>query len=287
MKCIAEKKNLINQQICDVEVNFPKDSILLSSSKIRLAEKEFGNPTRYLQVGISRDPTVFVQTRPQNVLKMYCSKTMKSKWILLLIGIVLLIVLCGRREGFNPVTERPSTTDHSIRAVVKSYANLPDDSDPKIGKYITAIQEYYDTKFLPEKTSNSAKIAEFLNGQRDPDIDKPTLARILDYIFLTTDSTGTTAPPPPAGATGTTGATGATGATGTTGATGGTGTTGATTPSSSALSKFSQRVWGPAFVELGQGDGSNGDSTKTTVYPELLGGLGDRYEGGEGGGPGD
>lgn len=216
---------------------------------------------------------------------MYCSKTMKSKWILLLIGIVLLLVLFGRREGFNPATERPSASDPSIRATVKAYANLPNDSDPKIGKYITAIQEYYDTKFLPEKTSNSAKIAEFLNGQRDPDLDKQILTRILDYIFLTTDSTGTTtSSPPPAGPAGGQADPGA--SSGTTGATGATGATGTTSPSSSSLSKFAQRVWGPAFVELGQGDGGNGDSTKTTVYPELLGGLGDRYEGGEGPGEG-
>ena len=214
----------------------------------------------------------------------------KLKWILILLGVIVLGLLFQTREGFNPATERPSPSDPSLLRTIKSYANVTMDSDPKIGKYMSAIQSYYDTKFLPEKTSNSTKVAEFVNGQTDTDIDKATLTRILDYVFLTTDSTGTTAPPTgPTGPTGTTESAAATGATGSASSSPPDTSSSSTPPpsSSSQFSKFAQRVWGPAFVELGQGDGNgNGDSTKTTTYPELLGGLGDRYEGGAGPGEG-
>ena len=66
----------------------------------------------------------------------------------------------------------------------------------------------------------------------------------------------------------------------------------AQTPSSSAstsssttqptTSQFSQRIWGPPFVGTGQVGSGDGDSTKNTAYPQLLGGNASQYKGGDG-----
>lgn len=283
----------------------------------------------------------------------------KLKWILILLGVIVLGLLFQTREGFNPVTERPSPSDPSLRNTIKNTIGVTDDSDPKIEKYMSAIQSYYDTKFLPEKTSNSTKIAEFVNGQQDAAVDKQKLTRLLSSLFMMADTTGTTGvsssstysysstnprptcpssgflyndgqakctmmTPKPAQGSCPDGSTlenlGQSGeisvcvktesptcpsgftfsmeagrgvckqssSSSTTSSSAPPSSSSSTPPaSSSQFSKFAQRVWGPAFVELGQGDGNgNGDSTKTTTYPELLGGLGDRYEGGAGPGEG-
>jgi hypothetical protein len=210
---------------------------------------------------------------------------LKPTWILLLIGAVLLLVVFGtQREMFNPATERPSTSDPSIRATIKSYAGISDDTDPRIATYIALIQKYYDTKFLPEKTSNSMKVAQFVNEQQDATIDKPILTRILDYIFLTTDTTGTTAPAGPTGTTASSTPSSPTGPTGTSAPSTPSTPSGPTGPAPApSSSQFSQRIWGPPFVGVGgPGTGNGTDSTKNTPYPQLLGGNASQYKGGDG-----
>lgn len=266
---------------------------------------------------------------------------LKPMWILLLIGAVLLFAVFGtRREFFNPATERPSPSDPGIRNMIKNTVGISDDTDPRIGAYITAIQNYYDTKFLPEKTSNSMKVAQFVNEQTDTTIDKQKLSRMLSSLFLMADNTGTfgisssstysyssTNPRPicsspgfiyndgqakcgmselkpaqgscPEGFTSdgpvcvkTEAATCPSGFTFSMEAGRGVckpSASASSPPASSSTpaaastgSKFSQRIWGPPFVGTGQAGSGNGDSTKNTTYPQLLGGDAGKYEGGDG-----
>jgi len=191
-------------------------------------------------------------------------------WILVLLVVLLLLV--STRERFNPTTERPSASDQSVVTAVSSFTALsPEGDKAKIDKYISSVQSFYDTKFLPnKKTPTAEEIKKFTDPITDTDIDKQKLGQIIEYIFLSTSG-----PPPsdtaPAPATPT--------ATGTTGgqATGGTSTTSAgPTSGGAATGTPSRRVWGPEYPGMGEGNGNGAeDTTGSRMYPELIGPGGD------------
>ena len=53
------------------------------------------------------------------------------------------------------------------------------------------------------------------------------------------------------------------------------------TSSQPTTSGYSQRIWGPPFTGTGKGVNGDGDSTKNTPYPQLLGGNAKAYTGGD------
>lgn len=105
-------------------------------------------------------------------------------WILVLIALVLFV--CTLREPFNPATERPSTTDESLKTAVISIVGVR--ANPV--KYIEVLQKFYDEKYIPDKrTPSPAVISSFISTLPDSrDIDKTRLPRLIDYIFLSVEA---------------------------------------------------------------------------------------------------
>lgn len=182
----------------------------------------------------------------------------------LLLAIVILLLAFSRKEGFNPATTRPSRADESIVKTVTSYAGLDAVQDTaKVDKYILAIQQFYDNKYLPEKkTPEDSVVKEFVAAQTDTDIDKTKLANIINYVFLTTAGNTAAANTPSAMSQTPTARETAS----TTGGSSGT----ALGPSSGGSDR---NLWGPEYPGVGDGVewGSRGDSTSTRNYPVLLG----------------
>jgi hypothetical protein len=184
----------------------------------------------------------------------------------LLLAIVIVLIALSTREGFNPATTRPRRADQSLVRTVAAYTGLNATSDVrKINKYITALQKFYDDKYLPEKkTPTNEQVSEFVATQRDSAIDRPKLANIINYVFLSTIPVQDSDPS-------SRGMMGVSVANTTSTSTGG--TSGVALGPTSGGRKGDRRVWGPEFVGLEQGgDGQGGmDSTGKRKYPVLLG----------------
>lgn len=188
-------------------------------------------------------------------------------WIFILLFVVLALLLSSR-EHFNPAKQRPSAADPSVVSAVTTYTGLNKDKDmAKINKYISQLQSFYDSKYLPKKqTPTAAEIKAFTDPITDKDIDKAKLGKIIEYMFLST------APPPPKPA-----------APKSTGTTGGEKTGGSSTSSAGPTSGRAttggipgRKVWGPEFPGLGEGGGLKPeDTTGKRRYPDLIGPQGD------------
>ena len=188
-------------------------------------------------------------------------------FVLLFLALALLI---SSRERFNPATERPTSADPSLVSTIASLTGLTPETDMiKINKYVSVLQSFYDSKYLPKKeTPTAEQISSFTEPQSDADIDKQKLGQIIEYVFLST------AQPPPAEIddvpTGDT----------TTGGmdTGGTSTNSAgPTTGDDLLPSASgglpgRKIWGPEYPGLGDGGGGGAeDTTGRRKYPELIG----------------
>lgn len=188
-----------------------------------------------------------------------CFVKIMKVWLLL--AIVALLFM-RKLEGFNPATERPSRADKSIMQAITSYTGLNTQKDnPKIGKYVEALQKFYDDKYLPDKkTPTDEQVKEFVAGQTDKDVDNGKLATLIQYVFLTTEkdteaSKSSVDTIPLANKTDTGGSSGI-----------------ALGPTSGG--KGNQKVWGPEYPGMGSSSnpGSGGmDSTGKRNYPVLLG----------------
>jgi hypothetical protein len=188
-------------------------------------------------------------------------------WLYVLL-LVVLVLLMSSRERFNPATERPTAADESVVAAVASYTGLKKDTDmTKINSYISQVQSFYDSKYLPTKeTPSSDQIKAFTGPITDPQIDKVKLGQILEYMFL---STGQPPPPSPTNPT-------------SVGTAGGQGTGGTSTSSAGPTSGGTagggipgRKVWGPEYPGMGDGGAQDEDSTGRRKYPELVGPGGD------------
>lgn len=114
---------------------------------------------------------------------MSCKKTMVL-WILLLL--VLLAILLNIREGFNPATERPSSTDESLRKSIEAFAGTTDYAI--VENYIMSIQSFYDKVYLPKKESPTPEqVKAFVDSETlQAGMKKDVLTRAIDYVFLST-----------------------------------------------------------------------------------------------------
>jgi hypothetical protein len=191
-------------------------------------------------------------------------------WILLL-AVVLLLFLVSRRERFNPATARPSPNDTALVKAVASYTGLSTDADiPKINKYITSIQSYYDTKYLPDKKSPTAEDTKaFTDAITDPDIDKTKMGQLIEYVFLSTEPLPQEPAGPEPAPSSPTGLTDGQ-------STGGSSVTSAGPTSGGSSGTRGRRVWGPEYPGMGDGTGFGAeDTTGSRQYPELIGPQGD------------
>ena len=105
-------------------------------------------------------------------------------WILLLL--VLLAIVLNVREGFNPATERPSSTDESLRRTIQAFAGTTDYAI--VENYIMSIQSFYDKVYLPRKeTPTTEQVRSFVDGETlQAGMTKDVLTRAIDYVFLST-----------------------------------------------------------------------------------------------------
>jgi hypothetical protein len=106
-------------------------------------------------------------------------------WILLLLALVAILI--NVREGFNPATERPSSTDQSLRKSIEAFAGTTDYTI--VENYIMSIQSFYDKVYLPKKeTPTSEQVKAFVDGETlQAGMTKDVLTRAIDYVFLTTE----------------------------------------------------------------------------------------------------
>ncbi len=197
---------------------------------------------------------------------MSCKKTMVL-WILLLLALVAILI--NVREGFNPATERPSSTDQSLRKSIEAFAGTTDYAI--VENYIMSIQSFYDKVYLPKKESpTTEQVKAFVDKETlQAGMTKDVLTRAIDYVFLSTESkpeeTPKTEATTPAGTTTPGGTITPAGTTG-----GSSNILGATTPTPSTKGK---NIFGPTFAGFGAGDAKNStDTSKTLEYPQLLGG---------------
>lgn len=107
-------------------------------------------------------------------------------WILLLLALVAILI--NVREGFNTATERPSSTDQSLRKSVESFAGTTDYAI--VENYISSMQSFYDKVYLPKKESPTPEqIKSFVDKETlQAGMTKDVLSRLIDYVFLTTIS---------------------------------------------------------------------------------------------------
>ena len=108
-------------------------------------------------------------------------------WILLILAIVLL--LWGmRRETFDPAKQRPEKTDESLRRTVESVSGTT--STDIVDGYIEALQNFYDTKYLPEKkTPTPSAVDDFVGAQEvKPGMKKSILTGMVNDLFKSADS---------------------------------------------------------------------------------------------------
>ena len=184
-------------------------------------------------------------------------------WIFLLFIVALLLLTS--KERFNPATERPTAADPSVVSTVASYTGLSSEKDmAKINKYITALQSFYDDKYLPKKeTPTPEQVKSFVDPQTDPDLDKAILGPIIEYMFLSTTPAPPAVNPDEA----------PTPAPQDAGTSAGVSTGGTSTSSAAPTSGTGSNIWGPEYAGMGNGGGnpSPGDTTGSRAYPSLIG----------------
>jgi len=194
---------------------------------------------------------------------------------------------------------RPTLSNEKLRQDISVYAAVPRDDIAAANLYLTQLQTFYDTVYLPKKIlppsdSDITGFVDSIDVSAIPDRYrsnfKPALVSMIDSYFSqvnlvtpqgppggqsaapvgggassqpSTGSGGSGGPPPPGSAGG--------------GATSGTSTGGSSGTSfgpNSGGTGSGRNVWGPLFLGLGDTAGPiNGDSTKTNAYPVGLGGL--------------
>jgi hypothetical protein len=214
-------------------------------------------------------------------------------------------------SGTQGRVERPSTASTALRQDIAGTAGIPVNNDSLLGYFVTQVQRFYDTVYLPTAQSPTlAAITGFVDGIDTSTYPtsiknnfKPHLIEIIQNYFETAPivaDQGAIAGPT-GGAGQQLGLGGGTGATGATGATGGTGsqsaaalaaasvaaaqqsaaTSGTTTTSSSSSSSSTGelRLFGPRYTEVGSPiDSSSGSASGLSgggtpgQYPAIFGG---------------
>jgi hypothetical protein len=80
----------------------------------------------------------------------------------------------------TPTTvERPSTSTQSLRELIATTAGVPANQDASITPFVTKVQEFYDTVYLPEKNAPTyTQITGFADG-----VDTTTLPAAIQNNF--------------------------------------------------------------------------------------------------------
>jgi hypothetical protein len=200
------------------------------------------------------------------------------------------------RSSVVDLSKSPSAQLELLKQTISTYTGIPRNDDTKLAYYITPIQNFYDTKYLPKKKQPTLdEIHGYVLTVSDANIPanmksnfKPSLTSIIDYWFTeptdvepstTTSSTSSDTTTDTTTTTTTTGTGTGTG-TGTSSTTSGTTTGGSSAvtygPNSGSSSAFGKNIWGPVFSGMGSPLFNRG-TTKTTNadYPVLLGGQSD------------
>ena len=174
---------------------------------------------------------------------------------------------------------RPTAENSQLRMTLSSYMGIPTNSNEDITKYANVLIRFYDEEYLPDKrVPTSDQISQYVDSQMDVPMEKkPGMKGVIDYWFTNgipesssssnSDQTSLDTGESTSGPAGRRGwsnlfddepenRSGGSGG----GSTGG-------------VPK--QSVFGPKWTALGDSSaGAGGDSTKTSKYPELLGGVG-------------
>lgn len=175
--------------------------------------------------------------------------------------------------------KRPTTGMSKIRQDVSTYAGVPREDSEAVNAYVAQMQIFYDTIYLPNKKQPKdeelAAFADTVNlttiPQRLRANFRPSLISVLDSYFATPPVWGSSAAET-SGDSEVSPSTGETSMGIPTGSVGGGSSGNLIGPTSGTVSK-GKMVWGPIFSGQGTDLGeTGGDSTKSNVYPELLGG---------------
>lgn len=175
---------------------------------------------------------------------------------------------------------RPLSTDPQLRTTIASYTAIPVNSN-ELDKYIKKVQDFYDIVYLPNKQPpNQTQISSFVKDipvSEIPANKKPGLEGVIDYWFTQSATPealleGTPeerqAPVPQQGD-------GGAGPTelGVPRYTQGPIGSGPGIPSVRSTSETTKNIFGPLYTGLGESSVTGGDSSKTNVYPGILGGF--------------
>ena len=210
----------------------------------------------------------------------------KLKWILILLGVIVLGLLFQTREGFEgtPIVQQTPTEEYATPTCPNGtmidstnkcmYPGQPEMFTCPSGYIPTARRtclKQGSTEEIPpqcpagkvfdNRETNAGCIQPFATPSCPSGYTLRTNeTRDICVKPISSPSSSSSSSTPPASSSGS-----------------------SSPAAASTGSKFSQRIWGPQFNELGPrtGDG-NGDTTKTTTYPQLLGGDAGKYEGGDG-----
>lgn len=191
----------------------------------------------------------------------------------------------GPQQGTTvDLSKSPSAQLTYLKQTIATYTGIPVNDDTKLAYYITPVQTFYDTKYLPNKKQPTLdEINGYVLTVSDTNVPtnmkasfKNNLTSILDYWFTepsTVEPSTTTS-----STTATTDSTTGGGAqaqldstrtsVGTTG-----GSSGVTYGPNSGSTKGGRNVWGPVFSGMGSPlFNRRKDGTSNENYPILLGG---------------
>ena len=175
--------------------------------------------------------------------------------------------------------KRPTTGMDKIRQDVSVYAGVPREDSEAVNAYVKQMQIFYDTIYIPDKKQpKDEELSAFADTVNLTTVParlranfKASLISVLDSYFATPSVWGDSS----GGRRGDREVQRPTGGTTTgipTGSVGGGSSGNLIAPTSGTVSK-GKTVWGPIFSGQGTDLGeTGGDSTKSNVYPELLGG---------------
>ena len=175
--------------------------------------------------------------------------------------------------------KRPTTGMTKIRQDVSTYAGVPREDSEAVNVYVSQMQIFYDTIYLPaKKQPKDEELSAFADTVNLSNIParlranfRPSLISVLDSYFATPPVWGDSSAER-SGDREVQRPTRGTSMGIPTGSVGGGSSGNLIGPTSGTVSK-GKMVWGPIFSGQGTDLGeTGGDSTKSNVYPELLGG---------------